>query len=354
MSKVIDILKKKSLPLDKFINIALYNKEIGYYMNRNPFGKKGDYITSPLISNLFGEMIAVWCVSYWEHLGRPKKIKVVELGPGDASLSKTLLNSFKNFKDLNKCIELILLEKSTFLKKLQRIKLKNEKVRWVKNLNQIKTGPIIFLGNEFFDALPIKQIHNERNLYMEKYVAFSKKNKKVEFVYKKLEKKLIQKIKKLKLINKGNFIEYPIKSIEYLEMIAKKIKRHGGGMLTFDYGYTKYKNRNTLQSVKKHKYTNILFNPSNADITSEINFTLFSKVLKKNGLNVKKVVTQNEFLQRLGIIERANILAKNKNFKDKADLYYRLRRLLDYKEMGHLFKVLFAQKKNTKFSLGFL
>ena len=95
MSKIINILKeKKSIPLDQFINIALYDKKIGYYMKNNPFGKEGDFITSPLISNLFGEMLAIWCVAFWEHIGRPNKILLVELGPGDGSLCEDLLKTF--------------------------------------------------------------------------------------------------------------------------------------------------------------------------------------------------------------------------------------------------------------------
>ena len=133
MNKIIDILKvKKSIPLDQFINIALYDKKFGYYMKKNPFGNKGDYITSPLISNLFGEMIAVWCVAFWEFLKKPKKIIIVELGPGDGSLCRTLLNTFKSFNDFYNCLEIKMLEKSEALKKIQKSTIKNKKVKWIK------------------------------------------------------------------------------------------------------------------------------------------------------------------------------------------------------------------------------
>ena len=123
MNKIINILKeKKSLPIDQFIDIALYDKKSGYYMKKIPFGEKGDYVTSPMVSKLFGEMIAVWCVSFWENLGKPKKIVLVELGPGNAELCKDLLNAFKNFEDFYRCLELKLLEKSQKLKKLQKKK----------------------------------------------------------------------------------------------------------------------------------------------------------------------------------------------------------------------------------------
>ena len=115
----------------------------------------------------------------------------------------------------------------------------------------------------------------------------------------------------------------------------------------------KKKNQNTLQSVKKHRYADLLIKPGHSDITSHINFKLFHKILKKNNLNVKKITTQNEFLKKIGILERANILSKKMTFKENANMFYRLKRLLDYREMGGLFKVLFAQKKGRKFSLGF-
>ena len=120
-----------------------------------------------------------------------------------------------------------------------------------------------------------------------------------------------------------------------------------------EYGYKMKKNQNTLQSIRKHKFSNVLFKPGHSDITSLINFVLFHKILNKNNLDVKKIRTQNEFLKKIGILERANILSKKMTFKEKANMFYRLKRLLDYREMGSLFKVLFAKKKGKRFSLGF-
>jgi len=212
---------------------------------------------------------------------------------------------------------------------------------------------VIFLGNEFFDGLSIKQIYKRKNLFFEKYVALSNDNKKIRFLHKKANNSLIKRIQNLNLISTGNTIEYPLEAIKFLDAIAKKINKFDGGLLTFDYGYTEKKNQNTLQSVKKHRYTNLFFKPGHSDITSHINFKLFHKILKKNNLNVKKITTQNEFLKKIGILERANILSKKMTFKENANMFYRLKRLLDYREMGSLFKVIFAQKKNRKFSLGF-
>tara|TARA_B100001123_G_scaffold198981_1_gene226287 strand:+ start:661 stop:1725 length:1065 start_codon:yes stop_codon:yes gene_type:complete len=354
MNKIINILKdKKSIPLDQFINISLYDKKFGYYMTKNPIGERGDFITAPLISNLFSEMVAIWCISFWEHLGKPKKILLVELGPGDGTLCKDLLKTFMQFKDFYKCLEINLLEISGKLKKIQKSKIGNKKVKWLKKINEVKFGPVIFLGNEFFDALPIKQIRKKKKIFFEKFVGLSNDHKKIKFVYKKANNNLIKHIKELNLISVGNIIEYPIVALNFLKTIAKKVDKFDGGLLTFDYGYKSKKNQNTFQSVKKHRFINSLIKPGHSDLTSHINFRLFYEILKKNKLNVKKITTQSKFLKKIGIVERANILSKKMTFKEKASMFYRLKRLLDPKEMGEHFKVLFAQKKDGKFSIGF-
>ena len=354
MSKIINVLKEKKLmPLDQFINIALYEKKFGYYMKNNPFGKEGDFVTSPLISNLFGDMLAVWCVAFWQHIGRPNKFLLVELGPGDGSLCQNLIKTFKQFEDFYNSLNINLLEISDKLKTIQKAKINNKKVKWIKKIDEINSGPVIFLGNEFFDALPIKQIYRKKKLFFEKYVTLSSDKKKIKFLHKKANYNLIKNIQNLNLISSGNTIEYPIEALKFLKIIAKKINKFDGGLLTFDYGYTIKKNQNTLQSIKKHRYINLRFEPGYSDITSHINFKLFHKILSNNNLDVKKAVNQSEFLKKIGILERANILSKKMTFKEKANMFYRLRRLLNPREMGRIFKVIFAQKKGKKFSLCF-
>ena len=125
MNKLISILKeKKSIPLDQYINIALYDKKFGYYMKNSPFGKDGDFVTAPSVSVLFSEMLAIWFVAYWEHIGKPSKFLIVELGPGDGTLCRNLINTFKQFKNFYKALEINLLEISSKLKKIQKKKIK--------------------------------------------------------------------------------------------------------------------------------------------------------------------------------------------------------------------------------------
>ena len=149
--------KNYNLSLDKFIDLSLYNKKFGYYMKRNPFGIKGDYITAPNISRLFSEIIAIWIISFWQSLGSPKKFNLIELGSGNGEMMKILIESFQNFPVFLKSCNFIIHEKSPSLIRIQKKKLVKAKVVWITNINKIKKFPSIFVANEFFDAIAIKQ-----------------------------------------------------------------------------------------------------------------------------------------------------------------------------------------------------
>jgi len=342
----------KLLPVDKFIENVLYNKKDGYYSSKNPFGKSGDFITSPGISNLFSEIIGIWLITSWNTLGRPQKFNIVELGPGDGSLTKILLKTFQKFPKFNKATNIFLYEKSNLLKNLQKKNINNSKVKWIKNFTNIKKGPVIFFGNEFFDAIPVKQFSRKRNFFMEKYYMLNKKNK-IDEIYKKASDKDIALIKKFKILKNLKFVEFPKLGFNELNKIIKKISKLEGGLLLIDYGYLKAKNKNTLQSLVKHKKNKLLNNLGKADITSLVNFNLLKEYFLINNLKVKKVVTQKFFLEKMGIIERANNLSPKMSFKEQSNLYLRLKRLLDKKLMGSLFKVIFTYKSKNNNFLGF-
>ena len=342
----------KVLPVDQFIENVLYNKKSGYYSSKIPFGKKGDFLTAPGISNLFSEIIGIWIISTWNTLGRPKKFNIVELGPGDGSLTKILLKTFQQFSTFNQATNIFLYEKSNLLRKLQKKNINNLKVKWIKNFTSIKKGPIIFFGNEFFDAIPVKQFSHKRNLLLEKYYSLNKKNK-IDEIYKKASGKYVSQIKKFKILKNLKFVEFPKLGLDELNKIIKKISKLGGGLLLIDYGYLTPKNKNTLQSLIKHKRNKLLDNLGKADITSLVNFNLLNEYFIKNNLKVKKVVTQKFFLEKMGIIERANNLSKKMSFKEQSNLYLRLKRLLDTKLMGNLFKVIFTYKSKKDNFLGF-
>ena len=342
----------KEIPVDKFIQNVLYNKKDGYYTSKIPFGKTGDFLTAPGISNLFSEIIAIWLISTWNTLGRPTKFNIVELGPGDGSLTKILLRTFQQFPTFNKSTNIFLYEKSDLLKNLQKKNINSFKVKWIKNFNNIKKGPIIFFGNEFFDAIPVKQFSYKKNLILEKYYSLNKKNK-IDEIYKKASGKDVSQIKKFRILKNLKFVEFPKLGLDELNKIIKKISKLQGGLLLIDYGYLTPKNKNTLQSLIKHKKNKLLDNLGKADITSLVNFNLLNEYFIKNNLKVKKIVTQKFFLEKMGIIERANNLSQKMSFKEQSNLYLRLKRLLDAKLMGNLFKVIFTYKFKRDNFLGF-
>ena len=180
-----------------------------------------------------------------------------------------------------------------------------------------------------------------------------KKTKKVFFLKKKINIKKIEKKINFGISKNQNFIEYSEEGLKYLKNISKKIKKNNGGMLLIDYGYTDGKMKNTLQAISNHKFANILDNIGNVDITHNINFKLFKNLIDKMGELESNLTTQKNFLIKIGIKERAEIISKNLSFLKKTDIYYRLKRLIDEKEMGSLFKVMFIKNKNNKFKLGF-
>ncbi len=342
----------KYLPVDNFFYNVLYNKNFGYYNLKQPFGNSGDYVTSPTISNLFSEMIAIWIISTWEKIGKPKKLNIVELGPGDGSLTKTILNISKKFPKFDNAKNLYLYEISNFLKKLQKKNIMSKDVKWIRNFDKIKNGPIIFFGNEFFDAIPIKQFKRKKNLLHEKYL-FLNKNYQIKEIFKKAAYQDIKKINSYKTFKNLKFIEYPKSGLIELQKVINKIEKSKGCLLLIDYGYTKSNNKNTLQSVFKHKKNFIFNNLGKADVTSHVNFKLLEEFFLKNKLSIKKTVTQRLFLQNMGIKERANIIAKKMNFREQSNIYLRLKRLLSPNLMGNLFKVILAHNFKTDKYFGF-
>ena len=341
------------LTVDKYMHEALYNNKTGYYMKKNPFGKNGDFITAPNISILFSEMIAIWIISFWENLKCPKEFNLIELGSGNGEMISQIIKTFENFPLFKSCCKINILEKSPYLKKIQKNKLKGKKIKWLNNLDQISNLPTIFIANEFFDALPFKQLIKKNKKWYERNVKFYKLNK-PEFLdilcdINKIEKKI-----GFNISYKQKFIEYSPIAINYLKIISQKINLNTGGILIIDYGYWDNLMKDTIKSVYNHKNVNVLNNYGKADITYNLNFKIIEKILKNYNLKISGRTNQKEFLLNLGILKRAEIISKNLLFSKKADIYFRIKRLVDKNFMGELFKVLFATKKNTKFKTGFV
>ena len=340
------------ITLDKFIEESLYNEEFGYYIKKNPFGAKGDFITAPNISVLFSEMIAMWVISFWEGLNCPEKFNLIELGAGNGEMMKTLVAVFSKFPNFQDACNINILEKSKLLKETQKTALSNNKVTWLNCLDELSSSPCIFLANEFFDALPIKQFIKKENKWHERHVKFiNKKIKKyldIPFNMEKLEKTI-----KFRVSHEQNFIEYSPQAAEYLKSITNRITQNKGGILIIDYAYTDKEMKNTLQAVSRHKYCDVLEGFGNSDITYNLSLNLIDKMIKEFGTFTSLKTTQKQFLTELGIMRRAEIVSKNIKFSKKADIYFRIKRLTNEKQMGHLYKVMFITNSKNKFKLGF-
>ena len=342
--------KSYTIPLDTFINNALYHPKNGYYTQRIPFGKYGDFITAPNISTIFSEMIFLWIISYWEKFYKHEKINLVELGAGNGEMMSQIIRSSKRFDNFFSNCEFMIYEKSPKLIKLQKKNLKGNNVKWLTNLNNIKNKPTIFFGNEFLDALPIKQFIKLKKIWYERHV--EKKGKTYRFKDIKCNINKIKKKLKLNITKKQDFLEISFEEIKIIKQLNNIISEKGGSILLIDYAYLDHKMMNTLQAVKKHKKINILKKIGSSDITHVINIPFLKQIAKQFNLKID-YTSQRNFLLKLGILKRAEILATNKKFLEKANIFYRINRLIDNSQMGEIFKILHIYK-NKKFKLGFL
>ena len=209
-------------------------------MKKSPFGKEGDFITAPNISRLFSEMIAIWTVSFWKSLGSPKKFNLIELGAGNGEMMKDLIETFRNFPDFFSSCNFFIHEKSPSLIRLQKKKLINTKIKWISKINEIKKIPTIFIANEFFDAIAIKQFKKKKGQWFERFVNLENQEN-AFFFEKRVDLKKIEKKINFEISYGQNFIEYSELGLKYLKDVCQMIEKNLGGLLLIDYGYTEKK-----------------------------------------------------------------------------------------------------------------
>lgn len=302
------------MKLSAFVQRAI--KE--YYAGADPFGKQGDFITAPEISQMFGEMIGVWITDIWLQTGSPA-INIIEFGPGRGTLMSDIL------RVTSKSIpaEIYLIETSQNLINTQKQMLSEYTVNWVDSLSDIETQkPSIILGNEFLDALPIEQLMRTDKGWQMRMVEEG------GYSWKPAEKELTELLPPK---TESNVIyEISPARIDFIKTCEEHINNCGGAGLFIDYGYTRSHHGDTLQAIKNHEYVDVIENAGKADITSHVDFDALTREIELP----KHINNQRLFLQSLGIEQRATILSKQK------DVSADLNRLVSHKEMGDLFKVL--------------
>ena len=339
INKIKLLNNKKNLRLDKFIDLALYQRN-GYYLSKKPIGRKFDFVTSPEISQMFGEIIGVYLLYNWKEKIN-SKFNLIELGPGNGTLFKDIERTAKILPNFFENANVNLIEINKELRKIQEKNLnyfKQSKIRWSKALNFTSKLPSIIYSNEFFDCFPVRQFLNDNNHWFERYVKFNEKENKYYSINKRvISKKILDYLNKYK---RQKIYEVSFSRNKYFEQICKYLKKNRGICILIDYGYNKKIKNFTLQAIYNHKKTSIFENIGQQDISSHVNFNELIEIAKQNKLQINEFVTQRDFLIKYGILERKKkLLTKNSNL-NKNLLDEEVDRLINVDRMGNLFKCL--------------
>ena len=339
INKIKLLNNKKNLRLDKFINLALYERN-GYYLSKKPIGKKFDFVTSPEISQMFGEIIGVYLLYHWKEKIN-SKFNLIELGPGNGTLFKDIERTAKILPNFFENADVYFIEINKELRKIQEKNLNyfgKSKIRWSKTLNFRSKLPSIIYSNEFFDCFPVRQFLNDNNHWFEKYVKFNEKENKYYSINKRvISKKILDYLSNYK---RQKIYEVSYSRNKYFEQICKYLKKNRGICILIDYGYNKKIKNFTLQAIYNHKKTSIFENIGQQDISSHVNFNELIEIAKQNKLQINEFVSQRDFLIKYGILERKKkLLTKNSNL-NKNLLDEEVDRLINVDRMGKLFNFL--------------
>jgi SAM-dependent MidA family methyltransferase len=304
-----------------------------YYATRDPFGARGDFITAPEVSQMFGELIGLWAAAVWRFMGSPAEIALVELGPGRGTLIADALRAAKAVPDFRAGLRVHLVETSAALIARQETLLADAgvPVSWHKRVDELPEGPSIVIANEFVDALPIDQLVRTETGWHERRVGLR-------------DGRLVSGLDPVPLpglapAEVGAVLER--RDVASLTAVAARIAAHGGAALVVDYGHVETGFGDTLQALQNHRPVDLLETPGEADLTAHVDFAALAGALTAAGARVHGPVTQGDFLRRLGIAARAARLQDGKDDKTRAAVDAALLRLTGPPPgMGELFKAL--------------
>jgi NADH dehydrogenase [ubiquinone] 1 alpha subcomplex assembly factor 7 len=332
------------MSLAEYMGLALADPEAGYYTGRPPIGAGGDFITAPEISQMFGELIGLWCVDTWERLGRPRPFQLTELGPGRGTLLQDALRAARVVPAFLDAADLHLVEISPALRAQQRQRLQSSGVplQWHGSLEALPEAPTILIANEFFDALPIRQFERVAGGWAERLVGLAPDGKSFCFqlgpaspLFAQLVPPALRETAEL-----GAVAEVSPAALWSAAEIGRRLASAGGAALIVDYGYAAPQGGITLQAVRGHARWDALSAPGKADLTAHVDFDSLAAAAEAAGASRLGPVEQGLFLERLGIGARAECLAAKATAEQASDIRSALTRLTAAAEMGQLFKVL--------------
>jgi NADH dehydrogenase [ubiquinone] 1 alpha subcomplex assembly factor 7 len=321
--------------LDRFM--ALCNAH--YYATRDPLGAKGDFITAPEISQLFGELIGLAMVDHWQRAGSPAAIRLVELGPGRGTLMADLLRAAALRPAFLDAARITLVETSPALRTRQAHALAGHDIDWADSLDEIPAdSPLYLVANEFFDALPIRQFHHTGETWTERHIALSADDR---LTYQDIPAQLSSPVLTGEVPGEaggwghGAVLELNEPTVRIAAEIGQRLTNRGGLALIVDYGYASGSG-DTFQAMKAHAFTDPLETPGEADLTAHVDFTALAKAAATRSYGP---ISQGDFLTNLGLETRLGTLGKSRPDQAEA-LRTGANRLTDPHQMGSLFKAL--------------
>ncbi|MCC6890233.1 MAG: SAM-dependent methyltransferase [Hyphomicrobiales bacterium] len=331
------------MPVAQYMTLCLTHPEHGYYITRDPFGAKGDFVTAPEISQMFGELVGLWCTAAWRAMGAPNQVRLVELGPGRGTMMLDALRAVQIVPEFRKALALHLVEISPALEKRQRQALAgiDVPISWHQSLDQVPEGPVIIIGNEFIDSLPVHQAVMCVDGWHERVVKIAD-NGSLQFGHGRDPIPLFEQMLPRPLRNApiGAIFEWRADQIA-LEIGRRVVHSHGAALL-IDYGHIESAAGDTFQAVGRHTFTNPLLAPGTVDLTAHVDFQALANAAASLGANVHGPIDQATFLRRLGIEARAEALKKGSPLSRNAEVNNALARLTseDRTGMGKLFKAI--------------
>lgn len=325
------------LSLADYMADCLLHPEHGYYATRDPFGRGGDFITAPEISQMFGELLGLALAQAWLDQGAPRPFVLAEAGPGRGTLMADVLRATRAVPGFAAAARVVLVEASATLRGVQARTLAAHAPVWVDHVTQLPQGPLFLLANEFFDALPIRQFVRAAEGWSETVVGLGAGD---ALVFGRTAPAPLAALEaRLADTREGDVVEICPAAAPIVADVAARIVAHGGAAILVDYGGWGSRG-DTFQAMAGHAYTNPLARPGEADLTAHVDFAALAQAAAAARAAVTALIPQGDLLTRLGLPARAARLAQNLPDDRRAAHLAATRRLTDPAEMGNLFKAL--------------
>jgi NADH dehydrogenase [ubiquinone] 1 alpha subcomplex assembly factor 7 len=359
MTALFDRLRAR-IERDGPLTVAQYMAEVlthpshGYYSQGDPFGAQGDFVTAPEISQMFGELLGLWCAEIWQRIGAPGRMHLVELGPGRGTLMTDALRAARMLPGFRESLDVHLVEASEGLRARQAETLAGAGATWHRDVATLPAGPLLVIANEFFDALPVRQIEKTPDGWCERLIGHDPARDRLAFALTRPNADALAHVPAhLRDAAPGAVVEVCTGGCAIAESLGRQIAEHGGAAIVVDYGYHQADGRPTLQAVRRHTRADVLHDPGSADITAHVDFGALAAGFCHGGAVAHGPVTQATLLNALGIGERATILQRNANPRQAQAVAEAHRRLTAPDAMGDLFKALAATPPRFGVPAGF-